>query len=171
MNKLIILLIILPLISCKKADSDSPYIGKWAGVSSNDYFETHITQNTIYSYDMPMGTRAPISFKVKNKSLHYSTWDMVVKYHMINDSVMVMSNRDFSDTLYRLNDSIPTVDEIDLKDSVAFKKYATSFFVRANEFFKNLGYENIGDYLSNEFEKSEDELIEIEKRITTPITR
>jgi hypothetical protein len=110
-----------------------------------------------------MGTRAPISFNVKDDSLFYSMWDMVVKYQMINDSVMVMSNRDFSDTLYRLNDSIPTVDEIDLEDSAAFKEYATALFVRGNEFFRKMGYEDVGDYLSKEFERIKDELIEIEK--------
>ena len=58
---------------------------------------------------------------------------MVVKYDIISDSTMVVSNRDFSDTLYRMSDSIVTFDEVDPEDIVVINECETAIFERARD--------------------------------------
>ena len=75
---------------------------------------------------------------------------------------------DFSDTLYRMADSIITFDEINENDSIAMQVFHTDFGNRFQTFFKSKGYTDIWEYLENRYdmvdsieENTDDELLEI----------
>jgi hypothetical protein len=76
---------------------------------------------------------------------------MTVRYQVIADSILVVSNNDFSDTLFRMDRAIVTLDEVDLSDTVALQYYYYAFNKRMITFYNKLGFEDYWDYTSDDF--------------------
>jgi len=112
----------------------------------NEYVEAHITDDTIFPFTAFNGEFRPIGFLVDEDSLRYITYDMVVGYQLIDDSILVLSNAEFSDTLSRLNDSIVFLNEIDPNDTVGQKRYRNGFYERSTAFYNSLGYKDFWDH-------------------------
>ena len=87
---------------------------------------------------------------------------MIVSYRIIDDTILIMSNSDFSDTLYRMSDSIITFDEVDQEDIVTIKECETAIFERANNFYMTRGYIDYWDYISDPSDTKYEELIIVE---------
>ena len=162
MKTIILALLLFTILACDRAKSEYPFVGKWAGLSTEEYVETLITTDTIYGYSMHAGSFQPIHFEVKRDSLHYSTYNMVVGYQMINDSILVIGNMDFSDTLYKLDQSIIMFEEFNHMDTAGIRKYESEFFRRANAYYKSLGYEDYWDYTDKPGDTIYEELIIVE---------
>lgn len=146
MKTLIMFLLCCSIIACDRAEPEYPFIGKWAGLSSDEYIEAHITADSLYTYEHTMGYTNPIHFTVKEDSLYYTTYDMVVGYQVIDDSILILSNSDFSDTIYKLDQSLIMIDEADLKGETAFREYESAFYNRAIAYYRSLGFEDYWDY-------------------------
>jgi hypothetical protein len=146
MKTIILALLLFTIIACDRAEAEYPFVGKWAGLSDDHYIEVHITKDSIFPYEMMFGRLQPIHFTIKGDSLHYSTFDKVVAYKVLGDSLLVLSNNDFYDTVYKLDQTIIMIDEIEYHDTVRIKEYESGFARRANAYYKSLGYEDYWDY-------------------------
>ena len=163
MKILIMFVLCFSLFACGGAEPDYPFVGKWAGLIQDEYSEVHITSEEIYSFGLNPLAISPISFTVKGDSLYYNTFEMTVMYQIKADSILVISNYDFSDTLYRMDNSIVTKDEINPSDTVILKEYYGAFNKRTAAFYRKLGYEDYWDYNEAEFYTVAEELMIITK--------
>jgi len=148
--KLKILIILLTvLFSCTvKSEKDYP-IGKWASSIDREYVEMQFDSNEIYVYSHWGTINRNIRYTFMRDSLYYIDYNYFVKYIRLNDTTIILSVSGAIDTLYRLNDTVVTYQEIDHEDSVQSQIFWKKFNKRADSFYSKKGIRFLTDEMDS----------------------
>ena len=144
-------------LSCTGAIDKATLVGKWAGVFEGEYYEMHIDSAEIHVFSHWQANRGSMQYSIIGDSLYYESYDYSVGFESLSNDLIVLSTTENSDTLCRLNNSILTYDEIDLKDSVEFQDYIKAFYNRAEAHYANIGIHQNNMNDTSDFKPFEEE--------------
>jgi len=114
-------------------------IGKWAGLHDTEYVEYHIDSSIISIYSLWQANLGSIRYRMENDSLFYYDLNYSVGINRLNDTTIILSTSESSDTLYRLSNSTITFDEVDINDSIALRAFYDMVFDRGLDFYSTKG--------------------------------
>jgi hypothetical protein len=133
--KHVLFLIIIPTLivySCVIKDRDISMVGKWYRFSiENGYSEIEIDSQYVVAFSEKLG-KSKLEYKIENDSFKYLTIDYSARITPYGDSVIVLSDKYNTTTLYRYDESVNAFKSApDESDSLAYDQYLNDFANRA----------------------------------------
>jgi hypothetical protein len=153
----------LILISCNNNEKVNSIFGKWYGISDLGYTELKIKYEEILIYSHLMQESSPISYSINGDSMYYFNYGYSVGFTLLNDTSLVLGTYDQIDTVYKLEESVVTFDEIIPDDTTAYNEFITAFGQRAHNCYQIYGKLNVLEIDTATYNILEEELIPINK--------
>ena len=125
-------------------------------------YEVTYTIDTMYVFTQSQGKRIPVGIE-KNGDSIVNDFGHTFRYQVIEDSILIGSGSNFKDTLYKMDASFVTINEINTNDTVNYTNFKNKFFQRSIAHYHRLGYKDYWDYLEKRhgpFEEEEEIIYE-----------
>ena len=139
----ILLISTILVYSCTPKKEKMDISGKWSSFSKEDgYVEFEVDSSEVASFWHYMGNQLKRRYKIENDTLRYLDYELSAKVTILSDTSLILKSLNRCDTLFRLNDTILTFNEINFKDTITFNKFYHNFEQRAWKSWIDNGYVN-----------------------------
>jgi hypothetical protein len=138
---LFFLMILISVNSCDSSKTEKGILGKWYSITKDDgYVEFNITTTDLSVFSDIMGNKGQFEYKIEEDTIRYLNNNFSAKITRIGHEILVLKYKNCIDSLFRLNDSIISFNEINNKNYSAFSNFIKNFQQRHLENLVKHGY-------------------------------